>query len=1223
MGILKTLSVSHKREANGSYSILLQKTPAINQPCLIFEAGTIISLELDEAEATRRNGGFARFMDGYACLGMLQYVHEGSKEILYLVIVTGCVSVGKINNNEIFCITDVSLLSMRNSKPDQEHILSVKKHLGSGCFYFSNSTSNKNDSFDLTLSAQRAHMTSSTDNRFFWNRLLFRHFDCFGIDTSFWLVKVLCGGINLSTVYIGGIQTKASLISRLSCERAGTRFNVRGVNDLGHVANFVETELAIYYNQTVLSYIITRGSIPLFWEQPGVQIGSHRIRMSRGSEISQPAYDKHMFLLKERYENVVIINLLSSRESELTLNHLFNAHHKASVIGSDFPLINFDYHALSPRGSKENLEKLFKYELDKHCNEFGFFLATKGEIIQIQRGVLRVNCLDCLDRTNSMQTFIELKMIPKFIKSLERLDVDKFAPRLIDVYEKLAVQNGDQISRIYTGTGALEGKNLLKDGTLSVARTIQNTLLDGTKQEAIDILILGRVLNCDYSYRSASFLPHYFMYASPTIQVNMCDRYLEYCSTEPTRVTVGTWNVNGCRHFDNAQYSRARPLSDWLVDYKTCADDCTNLVQAEDSPPIDIYAIGFQEIVDLNAGNIVASSSQNQRDWLAEIQKAISRSPGHRYLLLTSVQLVGVCLFVFIRSELAPFIKDVCSDQVKTGLKGATGNKGAVAIRFRYKATSLCFVCAHFAAGQNQVKERNEDYNEITRKIQFPMGRSINSHDYVFWCGDFNYRLDKLSNDDVRRAAADGDYQLLLDHDQLRLSQAAGQTFKHYIEGDIHFAPTYKYDAYSNDYDSSEKCRVPAYTDRILFKKRHETYPGEELTNPKQIKFYNRVELLSSDHRPVVSEFEIEVLEVNKKARNVVLDLVLTDCGPPDCTIFVSIERHWNITDERIFTAILKVLADEAGEIVLVRCIHSDLMVIFSEGKSAIKARSLDGSPLPGFVEIELSIILRTGNWQDVMRRELKKNLPNTPNLATGEAPVVHLEDDEDEAAQDLNMSLGPEINLDTLLMNQDVILANNEASTKVWNQPAQVQHHQVLQAHNRPLPPAPLKSPLHAPSRPPPPPPSSGRLITTSASSSSKETNNSGMDLSDHKERLDDSIFAPDPFGFNNNKLEIEKSNIPDETASIDLLEFSAASLDLDDSMLPPPPTMDPPILQPSTPSTRRAIEFPAKHTLSRPTRAAPPPPIPARSHATNVGTSRNQEPEDDDGSAPYRVDL
>lgn len=53
------------------------------------------------------------------------------------------------------------------------------------------------------------------------------------------------------------------------------------------------------------------------------------------------------------------------------------------------------------------------------------------------------------------------------------------------------------------------------------------------------------------------------------------------------------------------------------------------------------------------------------------------------------------------------------------------GNKGAAAIRLVFHATSLCFVCAHFAAGQSQVNERNADYNEITRKIAFPMVRLL------------------------------------------------------------------------------------------------------------------------------------------------------------------------------------------------------------------------------------------------------------------------------------------------------------------------------------------------------------------------------------------------------------------------------------------------------------------------------------------------------------------
>ena len=65
--------------------------------------------------------------------------------------------------------------------------------------------------------------------------------------------------------------------------------------------------------------------------------------------------------------------------------------------------------------------------------------------------------------------------------------------------------------------------------------------------------------------------------------------------------------------------------------------------------------------------------------------------------------------------------RDVATDSAKTGLGGATGNKGGVAIRFLVQSTSVCFVCAHLAAGQSQINDRNSDYAEITRKISFPM----------------------------------------------------------------------------------------------------------------------------------------------------------------------------------------------------------------------------------------------------------------------------------------------------------------------------------------------------------------------------------------------------------------------------------------------------------------------------------------------------------------------
>ena len=58
-------------------------------------------------------------------------------------------------------------------------------------------------------------------------------------------------------------------------------------------------------------------------------------------------------------------------------------------------------------------------------------------------------------------------------------------------------------------------------------------------------------------------------------------------------------------------------------------------------------------------------------------------------------------------------------EQVKTGLGGATGNKGTVAISFSYAASSFCFLSSHFAAGQKEVQDRNNDYTEAVKKLKF------------------------------------------------------------------------------------------------------------------------------------------------------------------------------------------------------------------------------------------------------------------------------------------------------------------------------------------------------------------------------------------------------------------------------------------------------------------------------------------------------------------------
>ena len=79
-----------------------------------------------------------------------------------------------------------------------------------------------------------------------------------------------------------------------------------------------------------------------------------------------------------------------------------------------------------------------------------------------------------------------------------------------------------------------------------------------------------------------------------------------------------------------------------------------------------MYAIGFEEMVDLDAKNIMNASSENAKGWASELTKMLNRD--EKFVLVTYLQLVGVCLYVFVKPELAPYIKDVAAENVKTGM---------------------------------------------------------------------------------------------------------------------------------------------------------------------------------------------------------------------------------------------------------------------------------------------------------------------------------------------------------------------------------------------------------------------------------------------------------------------------------------------------------------------------------------------------------------------------
>ncbi|XP_066259067.1 synaptojanin-1 [Euwallacea similis] len=983
MAMYKAFRVFEKSIPPSPHSVLLEHKTKENT--LLFESQAVAVLSVQETEAVKRQ--YTKMLDAYGCLGVLQ-VYSGESTLLYLVMVTGCFSIGKIGECEIFRITQTQFVPLHHPQ-NEDKIGEVRKLLNSGTFYFAwYSGAASGTPFDLTLCAQRRTQTSTTDNRFFWNRLLHVHLLRFGVDCNSWLLKTMCGSVEIRTVYVGSKKALAAVISRLSCERAGTRFNVRGTNDEGHVANFVETEQVIYLDNEVSSYIQTRGSVPLFWEQPGVQVGSHKVRISRGYEASKAAFDRHMLMIKERYGKQVIVNLLGtsligSKEGEATLSQEFQKHHKESS-HIDIPHVVFDYHQEVRGGNQANLQKL-KAKVDQQLQEFSYFHADGKAVYSLQTGTLRTNCLDCLDRTNCVQTFLGLEILIRQLQSMQLVDKKNTISRFEEVFRQMWIYNGNEISKIYAGTGAIQGGSKIIDGARSAARTIQNNLLDNSKQEAIDVFLLGSSLSTELADRARNLLPYNTLHAPPPVLREMCKRYTEYTEPLQVRIAVGTYNVNGGKHFRSLVFKDIK-LSDWLLDNHKNNQSLVDTSHSDVNrmTPVDIYAIGFEEIVDLNAANIVNSSTENAKAWALELQKVLSRDCP--YVLITYQQLVGVCLYVFVRPEHVPFIKDVAVDSVKTGLGGHTGNKGAAAIRLVFHATSICFVCAHFAAGQSQVNERNADYNEITRKIAFPMNRSLNSHEYLFWCGDFNYRVD-MDKDELKELVKQGNFDTILDNDQLRKQQEEGNVFKNFIEGKIAFPPTYKYDLFSDDYDTSEKCRAPAWTDRVLWKRRKhspEMHGNGDTWSPGQLIHYGRAELKQSDHRPVIAVIDVECRVLHDTKREEVFYEVIKDMGPPDATIIVHCEseldqEEGSVFDDDMVRIILEEFA-QFGETILVRFVGDKMWITFRDGQSVLEAMKKTVGVL-WIQDCELTLSLKTPDWVEHAKSEIELCTSNTVPL--------------------------------------------------------------------------------------------------------------------------------------------------------------------------------------------------------------------------------------------------
>lgn len=428
-----------------------------------------------------------------------------------MILITERELVGKILNHEIYRVVKTQVIRLGEPRPlseddkrtDQQYWKLLEFYLESFQFYFSYT-------YDITHTVQRAAqmdepvqalpMWQRADKRFFWNAKASAELGTARLDG--FVIPIMDGFVRIQKVsVINDREFTYAFISRRSCSRAGARFHARGADPRGNVANSVEIEQLLGLESILSSFVQIRGSIPLLWQQNARGLERKPKIEVPPSPFHSRAYRGHIAECQAFYGKLILVNLVDKTGDEQELGFAF----ETAALLHNIPTvryIGFDFHEVC-RGMKfENVSRLLA-DIEEDLHLFGYALRdASGKLVMQQSGAVRTNCVDCLDRTNVVQSAIARVMIENQLRHLAVLSASE---RLDDwtafqsIFQNAWADNANLLSQNYTGTDALKtdftrtGKRNIRgamsDGLSSVKRFYNQNFQDDKRQDSIEYFL--------------------------------------------------------------------------------------------------------------------------------------------------------------------------------------------------------------------------------------------------------------------------------------------------------------------------------------------------------------------------------------------------------------------------------------------------------------------------------------------------------------------------------------------------------------------------------------------------------------------------------------------------------------------------------------------------------------------------------------------------------------